>query len=187
MRWIRFPGWCTTRSSAGRRGMHHMWWDSSNQSGDVETPIVAGSADALGHAVAAVRPRPLLVALACIGAEGHLKIIIGDPQILHSSMSPPMQLDDGLDVSPRLRADDDQPRHRPGGHRRDRGRWCVALVLRARSTPLGMVFRGPVTESSAVQFDPGARPALISTGSLCLRRQWARTARSASPRSIPRR
>ena len=168
MKWIRSPGWYTTRSSAGRGAFTTCGGIRRISPATWITPIVTGSANAQGHAVAAVRPRPLLVALACIGRQGHLNIIIGDPQIPHSSMSPPMQLDDVGHVSPPLRADDAQPRHRPGGHRGDRGRWWAELVHRARSTRAGTVFAGPVTEPSAVQFDPGARPALISAGSLLL-------------------
>jgi hypothetical protein len=152
---------------SGPGGIHHMWWDSSNQSGDVETPIITGTANAQGHAVAAVRPRPLLVALACVGRQGHLNIVTGDPQIPHSSMSPPMQLDD-VAMYRRLSG--------PTMVSRNVGLADIVAIedggglhwYSGTFDPAGMVFSGPVTEPSAVQFDPGARPALISAGNVLL-------------------
>jgi hypothetical protein len=153
---------------SGRGGIHHMWWDSFNQSGDVIEPIAPRSAAAQGHALAAVRPRSLLVALAGISPEGRLVIIIGDPQIMHSSTSAPMVIDP-VGMYRRL----------SGPAMVSRGAGLADVVAIEDGGALnwftgtfhpvtGMLFSGPVSEPSAVQFDPGARPALISTGSLLL-------------------
>lgn len=153
---------------SGRGGIHHMWWDSSNQAGDVIAPIAPRTAAAQGHALAAVRPRSLLVALAGISPEGRLIIITGDPQTLHSSASAPMVIDP-IGMYRRV----------AGPAMVTRGTGLADLVAIEDGGSLnwftgtfdpiaGTLFSGPVTEPSAVQFDPGARPALISTGSLLL-------------------
>ena len=153
---------------SGRQGIHHMWWDSLNQAGDVITPIAPRTAAAQGHALAAVRPRRLLVALAAISPEGRLVILTGDPQILQTSTSPPMVIDPiGM------------YRRMSGAVMVSRGTGLADVVAIEDGGSLnwftgtfnpvtGTVFSGPVTEPSAVQFDPGARPALMSTGSLLL-------------------
>src|SRR5262249_13200301 len=143
-------------------------WDSLNQSGNVSAPIAPRTAAAQGHALAAVRPRVQLVALAGISPEGRLVIITGDPQILHSGTSTPIVIDPlGMD------------RRISGPAMVSRGTGLADVVAIEDGGSLnwftgvfdpvtGAQFSGPVTETSGVQFDPGARPALISTGSLLL-------------------
>jgi hypothetical protein len=118
--------------------------------------------------LAAVRPRSLLVALAGISPEGRLIIITGDPQILHSSTSAPMVIDP-ISMYRRVSG--------PAMVSRGTGLADVVAIedggalnwYTGTFNPVtGTLFSGPVTEPSAVQFDPGARPALISTGSLLL-------------------
>ena len=152
---------------SGRDGIHHMFWDSFNQAGDVITPIAPRTAAAQGHALAAVRPRSLLVALAGISPEGRLMMMTGDPQTLHSSTSAPMVLDPiamyrrlaGPAMISRATGLADVVAIEDGGALN----WYTGTFIEG-----GPLFSGPVTEPSAVAFDPGARPALISTGSLLL-------------------
>jgi hypothetical protein len=153
---------------SGPGGIHHMSWDSFNQAGDVITPIAPRTAAAQGHALAAVRPRSLLLALATISPQGRLSIITGDPQISHSSMSPPAVID-AVGMYRRISG--------PAMISRGTGLADVVAIedggslnwfTGAFNPGTGTLFSGSVTEPSAVQFDPGARPALISTGSLLL-------------------
>jgi hypothetical protein len=153
---------------SGPGGIHHMFWDSSNQSGDVSTPIAPSTAAAQGRSIAAVRARVDLQVLAAIHPQGRLVVITGDPQILSSGMSAPLVLD------------------AVGGYRRVSG---PAIVSRGTGLAdvvaiedggalnwftgrlpaiVGTGWSGPVTEPSAVAFDPGARPALLVTGNLLL-------------------
>jgi hypothetical protein len=153
---------------SGRGGIHHMWWDNLNQAGDVIEPIAPRTAAAQGHALAAVRPRPLLFALAGISPEGRLVIITGDPQVPHSSTSAPTVIDSVA-----------RYRRIAGPAMVTRGAGLADVVAIEDGGALnwytgtfdsvaGPQFSGPVTESSLVTFDPGARPALLSTGSLLL-------------------
>lgn len=153
---------------SGRGGIHHMFWDTSNQSGDVIAPIAPITTAAQGHALAAVRPRTLLFALAGISPEGRLVMVTGDPQIPHSSTSAPVVLDPvgmyrsmaGPAIVSRGAGLADVVAIEDGGSLN----WFTATF----DPDAGASFSGPVTEASAVQFDPGARPAVISTGSLLI-------------------
>jgi hypothetical protein len=108
------------------------------------------------------------VALACINLQGRLNVITGDPQVPHTSMASPIVID-GVAMYRRLsgptmisRGTDlaDVVAVEDGGALN----WYTGTF----SAVTGTLFSGPVTDPSAVQFDPAARPALISTGSLLL-------------------
>ena len=105
--------------------------------------------------------------LAGISPAGRLVFLTGDPQILHSRTSTPVVIDAVGLVSPRRRARHRQPRLgladivavEDGGALN----WYTGAFPARRHG-----CTGPVTEASAVACDPGARPALMSTGSLLL-------------------
>jgi hypothetical protein len=153
---------------SGPLGVHHMFWDSLNQSANIATPIAPITAAAQGRALAAVRALVDLQVLAAISPAGRLVVLTGDPQILSSGMSTPLVLDP------------------VGAYRRvsgptivSRGAGLADIVViedggslnwftgRLPAT-IGTGWSGPVTEPSGVAFDPGARPALLVTGSLLL-------------------
>jgi hypothetical protein len=152
---------------SGPAGIHFMFWDSLNQAGNVIASIAPRTTAAQGKALAAVRADELLVVLAAVNPDGRLVVLSGDPQILHSSTSGAFQIDPfGL------------YRRVAGPAIASRGAGLVDIVAIEDGGALnwftgslpaaGSGFSGPVTEPSAVQFDPGARPALMSTGSLLL-------------------
>lgn len=153
---------------SGPGGIHFMFWDSLNQAGNVITSIAPRTAAAQGKALAAVRADELLVVLAAVNPDGRLVVLTGDPQILHSSTSGTFQIDPfglyrrvaGPAIASRGPGLADVVAIEDGGALN----WFTGAVPAAA----GSGFSGPITESSAVQFDPGARPALMSTGSLLL-------------------
>ncbi|MDM0109871.1 S8 family serine peptidase [Variovorax sp. J22R24] len=152
---------------SGRQGIHSMFWDSLNQSGNVVTPIAPITATAQGKALAAVRPSELRVVLAGISPAGRLVFLTGDSQILHSNTSTPVVIDAVASY-----------RRVAGPAMVSRGVGLADIVAVEDGGALnwytgafpgiGGGFTGPVTEASAVACDPGARPALMSTGSLLL-------------------
>lgn len=149
---------------SGPGGIHHMFWDSSNQSGNVSTAVAPNAAAAQGRSIAAVRARIDLQVLAAINPPGRLIVITGDPQILSSGTSAPLVLD------------------AVGGYRRvdgpaivSRGTGLADIVAIEDGGALnwftgrlpaivGTGWSGPFTEPSAMAFDPGARPALLVNG-----------------------
>jgi hypothetical protein len=153
---------------SGPGGIHHMFWDSFNQSGPVSQPIVGNASVAQGRAIGAVRARIDLQVLAAINPQGRLIVMTGDPQTLLSTTSAPAIIDP------------------VGNYRRvagptimSRGVGLVDLVAiedggslnwftGALPAAAGTGFSGPITTPSAVRFDPGARPALLSTGNRLL-------------------
>ena len=145
-----------------------MFWDSFNQSGDVSTPIAPVTAAAQGRALAAVRPLIDLLVLAAINPDGRLVVLTGDPQILLSSTSAPLVIDavgcigasSGPAIVSRGAGLADIVSIEDGGSLN----WFTGRLPAA----VGTGFSGPVTEPSAVAVRPGARPALLVTGSLLL-------------------
>ena len=135
-----------------------MFWDSLNQSGDVITPIAPRTAAAQGKRSPPCGPQ-LLFVLAGISPEGRLVVITGDPQILHSSTSAPIVIDTvgmyrrvaGPAIVSRGTGLADIVAIEDGGSLN----WFTGTFAGRRQR-----FSGPVTEPSAVPFDPGARPAL---------------------------
>jgi hypothetical protein len=153
---------------SGPGGIHHMFWDSRNQSGDVSKAIVPNAAVAEGRAPVAVRPLIDVLVLAVINREGRLVVFTGDPQILLSGMSAPLV----LDVIGRYR-------RVAGPTIVSRGAGLVDIVMIEDggslnwftgnvTATIGTGFSGPVIDLSGIQFDPGARPAVIVTGNLLL-------------------
>jgi hypothetical protein len=153
---------------SGPGGIHHMFWDSRNQSGDVARPIVPNSAVAQGRAPAAVRPLIDLLMLAAINAQGRLVVFTGDPQILLSATSAPVVLDAigmyrrvaGPTIVSRGAGLIDIVAIEDGGSLN----WFTGNVTATNAT----AFSAPIPDASGVQFDPGARPALIVTGNSLL-------------------
>jgi hypothetical protein len=154
---------------SGPGGIHHIFWDSFNQTGgNLETPIAPITAAAQGRALAAVRPLIDLLVLAAISPDGRLVVINGDPQILSSGMSAPLVLDavgryrriSGPTIVSRGAGLADIVVVEDGGSLS----WFTGRLPAA----IGTGWSGPVIEPSAVAFDPGARPALLVTGSLLL-------------------
>ena len=151
---------------SGRDGIHHMFWDSRNQAGDVSKAIIQNSAVAPGRAPAVVRPLINVLMLAAIDPQGRLVVFNGDPQILLSSTSAPVVLDAiglyrrvaGPTIISRSAGLVDIVTIEDGGSLN----WFTGSVL----ATIGSGFSGPVTDLSGVQFDPGARPALLVTGNL---------------------
>jgi hypothetical protein len=152
-----------------RRGeIHHMFWDSRNQSGDVSKAIVPTASVADGRAPAALRPLINVVVLSAINPEGRLVVFTGDPQILLSAMSAPLVLDvigryrrvAGPTIVSRSAGLVDIVTIEDGGSLN----WFTGNV----TATVGSGFSGPVTDLSGTQFDPGARPAVIVTGNLLL-------------------
>jgi hypothetical protein len=153
---------------SGPLGIHHMFWDSHDQSGDVSLSIAPVTAAAQGKAIAAVRVRINLQVLATINPGGRLVVLTGDPQILLASTSAPLVLD------------------AIGGYRRiagpaivSRGAGLADIVVIEDGGSLswftgnlpaaiGTGWTGPIVEPSGVAFDPGARPALLVAGNLLL-------------------
>jgi hypothetical protein len=151
---------------SGPGGIHHMFWDSRNQSGDVSKAIAPGTAAAQGRALAAVRPLIDLFAITAIDPDGRLVILTGDPQVMLSSTTAPIAVDAFSTY-----------RRTSGPTITSRGPGLADIVAIDDTGVLnwftgtlpagaGSGMFGPVT--SAVSFDPGARPALVATGSLLL-------------------
>jgi hypothetical protein len=149
-------------------GIRHMFWDSSNRSGDIRIPIAPITAAAEGRSLAAVRPRINLQVLAAISPQGRLVVLTGDPQFLSSGMSAPLVLD-AVGMYRRVSG--------PAIVSRGLGLADVVVIEDGGALNwftgrlpaiVGTGWSGPVTEPSAVTFDPGARPALLVTGSLLL-------------------
>ena len=115
---------------SGRDGIHFMFWDSSNQAGNVIAPIAPITAVAQGKALAAVRPSELLVVLAGVNPGGRLVVLTGDPQILHSNTSAPVVID-AVGAYRRVAGPAiAEPRCGTGRHRRHRRRRFAQLVHR---------------------------------------------------------
>ena len=152
---------------SGPGGIHHMFWDTFNQSADVSTPIAPVTTVAQGRAIAAIRPLINRVALAVINPAGRLTILTSDPRILSSGVSAPVVLDavgsyrrvDGAAVVSLGSGLADVVAIENGGSLN----WFTGSV-----TAAGVAnFTGPLNNPS-VAFDPGARPALLAAGGLLL-------------------
>ena len=153
---------------SGPLGIHHMFWDSRNQSGDVSKSIAPVTAAAQGRSIAAVRALINLQVLAAINPEGRLVVLTGDPDTLLAGMSAPLVLDPiasyrrvaGPTIVSRGPGLGDIVTVEDGGALH----WYTGRL----PATIGTGWTGPVTEPSGVAFDPGARPALLVTGSLLL-------------------
>ncbi len=152
---------------SGPGGIHHMFWNIRNQSGDVSKPIAPFTAAAQGRALAAVRPFINLLALALVNPDGRLVVITGAPGVLLSGMSPPLVLDavgnyrrvSGPAIVSRGAGLVDVVAIEDGGALN----WFTGNLL----ATIGTGFSGPLNELS-IAFDPGSRQALLVTGSVLL-------------------
>jgi hypothetical protein len=153
---------------SGPLGIHHMFWDSRNQSGDISKPIAPTTAAAQGRALAAVRARVDLQVLAAISPQGRLVVLTGDPQVLLASTSAPLVID-AVGVYRRVAG--------PAIVSRSAGLADVVVIEDGGAlnwftgrlpAAVGTGWTGPVTEPSGVAFDPGARPALLVNGNVLL-------------------
>ena len=148
---------------SGRGGIHHMFWDTSNQSGDVSKRIAPETMAAFGRAIGAVRPLINRVVLAVINPAGQLTILNGDPQILLAGMTGPLVLDpvgsyrrvDGAAIASLGAGQTDIVAIEDGGSLQ----WFTGSVTAAGVSN----FTGPLNDPS-LAFDPGARPALLAVG-----------------------
>jgi hypothetical protein len=160
---------------SGPLGIHHMFWDTFNQSADVSKPIAPLTTAAQGRAIAAVRPLINRVALVVINPAGQLTILTGDPQILLPGdpqiLSPGLTPPVVLDAVGSYRRLDAATIVSGGGGQAD----IVAIEnggslnwFTGSVTAAGVVnFTGPLNDLS-VAFDPGARPAPLAAGGLLL-------------------
>lgn len=153
---------------SGPDGIHHVFWDTLGQTGDLTTAIAPNASAAQGRAVAAVRPRIDLQLIAAISPAGRLVAITGDPQILSAGVSAPLIVDpvgmyrriSGPTVVSRAADVADLVAIEDGGT----FSWLRGQFAAAG----GPTWSGPVNEPSNVVFDPGARPALVVAGNSLL-------------------
>ncbi|SEF12728.1 Subtilase family protein [Rhizobiales bacterium GAS191] len=153
---------------SGPGGIHHIFWDSLNQVGDVTPPIAPFTAAAQGRALAAVRPFLNLVVLAAISPEGRLVVITGDPDVLLAGTSAPLVLDNvgayrrvaGPTIVSRAAGQADIVTIEDGGG--------LSWFTGTFPATIGTGWSPRFTESSGVAFDPGARPALLAMGDVLL-------------------
>ncbi len=147
----------------GTRGVHHMWWDSANQAGNVIDEIAPRTSSAQGQAVAAVRAGDNLFVVAAISPFAKLVVIPRDPKNMHADTGAFIELDAvanyrrlfGPAMVSRKTNIVDLVAIEDGG---SLNWYSVAF------TEVGPLFSGPVSSASSLAFDPGARPALISVG-----------------------
>lgn len=152
---------------SGGRGIHHMWWDSNNGAGNVIDEVAPRSAAAQGHSIAAVRVRTSLVVLAAINPLGRLVALSGDSHDMRTTATPALEVDTVA-----------MYRRLPGVAMASRDTGLLDLVAVEDGGSLNWytgtvpeiwpILSDAITDQSGVTFDPGARPALISTGSLLL-------------------
>ena len=149
---------------SGPAGIHHIFWDSLDQVGDVTKPIAPVTAAAQGRAIAAVRPLLSLMVLTAISPEGRLVVITGDPDVLLVGMSQPLVLDDvgmyrrmaGPTIVSRASGLADVVAIEDGGG--------LSWFTGTFPATIGTGWSKRITEPSGVAFDPRARPALLVTG-----------------------
>jgi hypothetical protein len=153
---------------SGPGGIHHIFWDSLDQVGDVSTPIVPFAAVAQGRAVGAVRPLLNLVVLAAISPDGRLVVITGDPDVLLAGTSSPLVLDNvgayrrvaGPTIVSRAAGRADIVTIEDGGG--------LSWFTGNFPVTIGTGWSPRFTEPSGIAFDPGARPALLAVGDVLL-------------------
>ena len=150
---------------SGPGGIHHMFWDTLDQVGDVTNPIAPFTAAAQGRALAAVRPFLNFLVLAAISPAGRLVVLTGDPQVLLAGMAGPLELDNvgfyrrvaGPTIVSRAVGLADIVTIEDGGGLS----WFTGSFPAAAG---GTGWSPRFTEPSGVTFDTGARPALLATG-----------------------
>lgn len=149
----------------GPLGIHKMFWDDSNQTGDVSVSVAPFSSVAQGRSLSAVRPFLDGVVVAAISPAGQIVVMTGDPDVLTSTKLSTAFVLDAL-----------------GSYRRTDGPALVSrspglgdLVAIADNGALtwftgqpflsnGTGWSAPIREPTLVEFEPGARPALLVNG-----------------------
>jgi hypothetical protein len=149
----------------GPLGVHKMFWDDRDQTGNLSAAVAPFAVVAQGKSVSAVRPFLDRVVVASIDRAGQMVVMTGDPDVLTSTgLSAPFVLDT------------------LGSYRRTDG---PALVSRAEGLadivaiadngaltwwsgqpflPANTGWSAPIREPTQVEFQPGARPALLANG-----------------------
>jgi len=150
---------------SGGRGIHHMWWDSNNQAGNVIDQIAPKSAAAYGHAVAAAEIRTTLVAVAAITPFGRMVVLTGHPNDMLNTATPALE----IDAAGRYR-------RLPGPAMVSRATGLIDIIAIEDGGTLTWwtgdvpepgvypAISDPITDTSGVTFESGARPALVDTG-----------------------
>ncbi len=153
---------------SGPLGIHHMWWDSNGQAGDVSRSIAGVQAAAQGRALAVAAVLPNRIAIAAISPQARIVVMSGDPQVLLAGLTAPTVIDA---VGNYRRIAGPTMVSRGGGSAdivaiEDGGslNWYTGNVL----ATIGTGWSGPFQEPSGVQFEPGARPALLVVASKLL-------------------
>lgn len=153
---------------SGPLGIHHMWWDSIGQAGDVSKSIAGVQATAQGRALAVARPLNDRLLIAGISPEGRIVVMSGDPQVLLAGLTTPTVIDA---VGSYRRITGPTLVTRGGGSAdivaiEDGGsfNWYTGNLL----ATIGTGWSGPLVEPSGAQFEPGARPALLVVGAKLL-------------------
>lgn len=151
----------------GTRGVHHMWWDSANQAGNVIDEIAPRTSSAQGQAVAAVRAGENLFVVAAISPFAKLVVIPRDPKNMYADTGAFIELNAVANY-----------RRLFGPAMVSRKANIVNLVAiedggslnyySVAFTEVGPLVSGPVSGASSTTFDPGARPALIQVGNQLL-------------------
>ena len=151
----------------GPAGVHHLFWNSNDQAGDLSAPVSAFSAVAQSSWLASVRARLDRVVVVGVSPAARLVAMTGDPQVLVSTqLSAPLVLDPvssfrrcpGPAVVSRSEGTVDVVAVEDGGTLR----WYAGTTL----ATLGTGFEPGVSEPSGTVLDPEAVPALAVTGAL---------------------
>ncbi|RPH54588.1 MAG: hypothetical protein EHM84_01440 [Lysobacterales bacterium] len=149
---------------SGRNGTQHMWWDSNGLSGDVSISIADREVVAQGRALAVALPLPEQMLLAGISREGRLIALIGDPRVHLAGLAGPVVIDAVGNyrrvAGPALASRGDGSVELVAIEDGGTLNWYTGNVL----ATIGTGWTGPVPEPSGVQFEPGARPALLIVG-----------------------
>lgn len=158
----------------GPLGIHHYFWDSINQSGDLTkalkpTTVTPTQAAAQGRSLATVRANVNQLVIAAISPQGRLVVMTGDPDVLVSSgVSDPLVLSAtamfrrtaGPAIVSRGPGLADIVAIEDGGGLS----WFTGTTL----ATIGTGFSAGPPEPSGTEFAPGARPALIVVGDVLL-------------------
>lgn len=151
----------------GPGGVHHIWWDSLGQTGDLTTPVAPLSTAAQGRSLAAVRAGHDRVVVAATSPEGRLVVFTGHPDGLSSGMSVPLVLGAGMyrrsggpAIASRAPGLADVVVIEDGGSLN----WFTGTTL----ATIGTGWSQGVNEPSQTSMEPGARPALLAVGDTLL-------------------
>jgi subtilase family protein len=156
----------------GPLGIHHLFWDSNDEIGDLLQPLKPASvapffAAAQGRSLGVVRTLVGVVVIVAVSPEGRLVVMTGDPDLLTDGVSDPLVLSPtasfrrvaGPAVVSRAPGIADVVVIEDGGSLT----WFAGRV----PATIGTGWSAGVVETTT-EFDPGARPALLATGDVLL-------------------